>query len=117
MPIYEYLCQSCNHELEVIQKLSEDLLKICPACEKPKLKKKISASAFRLSGNGWYETDFKTGDKKNLVGEKQPKSEGGDKSGGGESSKSKSEGGKGDSKKGGSGSGSDSKSKSAATGS
>lgn len=80
MPIYEYLCQACGHELEVIQKLSDDLLKVCPVCDKSKLKKKVSASAFRLSGSGWYETDFKTGDKKNLSGDKQAKSEGGDTS-------------------------------------
>lgn len=69
MPIYEYLCQTCGHELEAIQKVSDPLLTECPACEKATLKKKVTASAFRLSGSGWYETDFKTGDKKrNLVG-------------------------------------------------
>ena len=117
MPIYEYLCQACGHELEVIQKLSDDLLKVCPECEKSRLKKKVSASAFRLSGSGWYETDFKTGDKKNLVGEKQPKTEGGDKTSSGESSKNKSDSKKSDSNKSESSSGSNSKSKSAAGGS
>jgi predicted nucleic acid-binding Zn ribbon protein len=28
----------------------------------------VSAAAFRLKGGGWYETDFKTGSKKNLHG-------------------------------------------------
>lgn len=69
MPIYEYLCQSCNHELEAIQKLSEAPLVDCPACAQPTLKKKISAAGFRLSGSGWYETDFKSGKKKNLAGD------------------------------------------------
>ena len=79
MPIYEYLCLACGHELEVIQKLSDDLLKVCPECDKSRLKKKVTASAFRLSGSGWYETDFKTGDRKNLSGERQASSEAGDK--------------------------------------
>lgn len=70
MPIYEYLCEACGHQLEAIQKLSDGVLKVCPACDKTALKKKVSASAFRLSGSGWYETDFKTGDKRNLSGDK-----------------------------------------------
>jgi putative FmdB family regulatory protein len=69
MPIYEYLCQACNHELEIIQKLSDKQLKVCPQCKRSKLKKKVTASAFRLGGKGWYETDFKTGDKKNIAGD------------------------------------------------
>jgi putative FmdB family regulatory protein len=64
MPIYEYLCQECGHELEAMQKVSDPLLVDCPACGRASLKKKLTASAFRLSGGGWYETDFKTGDKK-----------------------------------------------------
>ena len=68
MPIYEYQCQDCGKELEVIQKISDDPLSDCPACGAPSLKKKVSAAAFRLKGGGWYETDFKTGNKKNLAG-------------------------------------------------
>jgi putative FmdB family regulatory protein len=69
MPIYEYRCQSCSHEFEVMQKIADPLLVDCPSCQRPELRKKLSASAFRLSGGGWYETDFKTGDKKrNLAG-------------------------------------------------
>ncbi|NQX89409.1 MAG: zinc ribbon domain-containing protein [Halioglobus sp.] len=68
MPIYEYQCQSCGEETEVIQKLSDEPLVDCPRCGKAALKKKVSAAAFRLKGGGWYETDFKTGDKKNLAG-------------------------------------------------
>ena len=68
MPIYEYQCQACDHELEALRKISDDPLLICPACQKEALKKKVSAAAFRLKGGGWYETDFKTGDKKNLAG-------------------------------------------------
>ncbi len=70
MPIYEYCCQECGHSLEAIQKLADAPLTDCPECEKPGLKKQVSAPAFRLSGGGWYETDFKTGDKKNIAGER-----------------------------------------------
>jgi len=68
MPIYEYQCQSCNHQMEVLQKLSDEPLTDCPACGAAAVKKKVSAVAFRLKGGGWYETDFKSGDKKNLAG-------------------------------------------------
>lgn len=67
MPIYEYQCQACGHPLEALQKISDAPLKKCPACGKPKLKKLLSAPSFRLKGGGWYETDFKSGKKKNLA--------------------------------------------------
>lgn len=67
MPIYEYQCQSCGHQLEAIQKFSDDPLIDCPACETPQLEKLISASAFRLGGTGWYETDFKASNQRNLA--------------------------------------------------
>ncbi len=66
MPIYEYVCEHCDHELEKIQKLNDPALTDCPACGQPTLKKKISAAGFRLKGGGWYETDFKKGNQKNL---------------------------------------------------
>ncbi len=69
MPIYEYQCESCGHALEALQRLSDPLLVDCPACNKPALKKQISAAGFRLKGGGWYETDFKSGNKKNLAGD------------------------------------------------
>ncbi|MEY3017930.1 MAG: hypothetical protein RL336_1065 [Pseudomonadota bacterium] len=68
MPIYEYQCQACGHDLEAIQKISDEALVDCPKCGKPTLKKMISAAGFRLKGGGWYETDFKTGSKKNIAG-------------------------------------------------
>ena len=67
MPIYEYECKACGHRLEAIQKISDDPLKDCPECSEPELKKLISAAGFRLKGGGWYETDFKSGKKKNLA--------------------------------------------------
>lgn len=60
MPIYEYQCQACRSVHEVLQKVSDPLLKKCPECGKSKLKKIVSAPSFRLSGTGWYETDFKS---------------------------------------------------------
>ncbi len=69
MPIYEYQCKACGHEYEALQKMSDDPLIHCPACTEPELKKKISAAGFRLKGSGWYETDFKSGKKRNVAGE------------------------------------------------
>jgi putative FmdB family regulatory protein len=69
MPIYEYRCQSCGLELEKLQKISDPVLVECPECGKESLVKLVSASSFRLKGGGWYESDFKTGKKKNGVGE------------------------------------------------
>ena len=67
MPIYEYQCGSCSHSLEALQKISDGPLLHCPACGSPSLQKLVSAASFRLKGGGWYETDFKTGDKKQLA--------------------------------------------------
>lgn len=69
MPIYEYECKGCGHRLEAIQKFSDSPLVECPKCAAHELRKLISAPAFRLKGGGWYETDFKSGDKRNLAGE------------------------------------------------
>lgn len=65
MPIYEYRCSACGTELEKLQKISDPPMVECPECGKPALVKLVSASSFRLKGSGWYETDFKTGNKKN----------------------------------------------------
>jgi len=67
MPIYEYRCAECGHELEKLQKISDAPLLECPACGKPALRKLVSAAGFRLKGGGWYETDFKKDKKKNVV--------------------------------------------------
>ena len=71
MPIYEYACVSCEHQFETIQRVGEDPLKDCPECGKAELKKLVSVAAFRLKGAGWYETDFKSGDKKNIAGDEK----------------------------------------------
>ena len=69
MPIYAYECQACGHNVEAIQKISDAPLVECPSCHKQELKKMLTAPSFRLSGSGWYETDFKKGNKKNIAGE------------------------------------------------
>ncbi|MCY3810165.1 MAG: zinc ribbon domain-containing protein [Gammaproteobacteria bacterium] len=95
MPIYEYACGSCEHRFETIQRASEEPLKDCPACGASALKKLLSAPVFRLKGGGWYETDFKTGNKKNISGsdESNGKANGQDK-GDGSGKTGSSEGGK-----------------------
>lgn len=100
MPIYEYQCQDCGHELEAMQKVSAPQLVDCPSCGAPGLRKKLSASAFRLSGGGWYETDFKTGgNKRNLAGGSdqaaEAKAEKAGATAGGETAKAKDAGGSG----------------------
>ena len=67
MPIYEYQCTACGHELEKLQKISDPPLTECPACGKGTLRKRVSAAGFRLKGGGWYETDFKGKDKRNVA--------------------------------------------------
>lgn len=70
MPIYEYVCRDCGHELERLQRLADDPLTECPDCGEAALKRKISAAGFRLAGGGWYETDFKSEGQRNLSGDK-----------------------------------------------
>ena len=79
MPIYEYKCQSCGHYFEVLQRISEEPLSACPECKKNTLKKLVSAPNFRLKGQGWYETDFKEDNQKNLAGDKEEKKSSKDK--------------------------------------
>jgi putative FmdB family regulatory protein len=94
MPIYEYQCAACGHTFDTLQKLSEAPLTRCPACGAEALKKLISPAGFRLKGGGWYETDFKTGSKKNVAAGDKPGTDSKDKpasasTGSGEASKPK----------------------------
>ena len=66
MPFYEYRCDACGYEFEAMQKMQDQPLADCPQCSQPSLVKLISAAGFRLKGGGWYETDFKRGNQKNL---------------------------------------------------
>jgi putative FmdB family regulatory protein len=68
MPIFDFACRLCGHEFEKLVLKSDAPAPICAVCNSVDVVKKVSASGFRLSGTGWYETDFKTGKKKNLAG-------------------------------------------------
>ena len=67
MPIYGYICKSCEHTLDALQKMADDPLVDCPSCGEPALKRALSAPRFRLKGQGWYETDFKKDNQKNVL--------------------------------------------------
>ena len=77
MPFYEYRCDACGHDVEALQKVNDAPLVECPACGAAALTRLISAPAFRLKGTGWYETDFKSGNKRHLAdsGKDAPKPE------------------------------------------
>ncbi|WP_353409604.1 FmdB family zinc ribbon protein [Arenicella sp. 4NH20-0111] len=64
MPIYQYQCADCGHQMEALQKMSDPKLTDCPECKNPALRKQVTAAAFKLKGTGWYETDFKNSGKK-----------------------------------------------------
>lgn len=74
MPIYEYACSDCNLRFEKIQKISEPNIDVCPKCNGKSVQKLISTTSFRLKGNGWYETDFKSSNetKRNLASSDEP---------------------------------------------
>jgi putative FmdB family regulatory protein len=61
MPIYAYKCGSCGHAKDVLQKLSDAPLAVCPACGAPSFSKQVTAAGFQLKGSGWYATDFRNG--------------------------------------------------------
>jgi putative FmdB family regulatory protein len=81
MPIYAFECGSCGHQFDRLQKLSDPDPTVCPECSAEQVRRQLTAPSFRLSGAGWYETDFKKdGDKKrNLADKAEPaaKAEGG----------------------------------------
>ncbi|MBG6071014.1 MULTISPECIES: FmdB family zinc ribbon protein [unclassified Polaromonas] len=61
MPIYAYKCESCGFAKDVLQKMSDAPLSVCPQCNAPSFKKQLTAAGFQLKGSGWYVTDFKGG--------------------------------------------------------
>lgn len=74
MPIYAYKCESCGHAKDVLQKISDAPLTVCPQCGEPAFKKQVTAAGFQLKGSGWYVTDFRGG---NSTGAPAPKTDGG----------------------------------------
>lgn len=92
MPIFEYACQRCEHVFDALQKMNAEPLKDCPECGEPALKKLLSAPNFRLKGGGWYETDFKKDNQRNLAGGAGDKSDGSKAGAGDSKSEGKSDG-------------------------
>jgi putative FmdB family regulatory protein len=58
MPLYEYRCGACDHQFEVMQKLSDRPIRKCEKCGRLKAKRIISQTSFVLKGSGWYTTDY-----------------------------------------------------------
>jgi putative FmdB family regulatory protein len=61
MPIYAYRCEACGHAKDVLQKISDPVLTVCPSCGASAFKKQVTAAGFQLKGSGWYVTDFRGG--------------------------------------------------------
>ena len=74
MPIYAYRCATCGHAQDLLQKMSDPVLTVCPACGAATYVKQVTAAGFQLKGSGWYVTDFREGSK-------APKPDGADASG------------------------------------
>jgi putative FmdB family regulatory protein len=79
MPIYAYRCDACGHRQDVLQKMSDPTLSVCPACGAESFARQLSAPAFQLKGTGWYVTDFRDNGKK--AGGEAGKSSAGDDNG------------------------------------
>jgi putative FmdB family regulatory protein len=73
MPIYAYKCDACGHAKDVLQKISDPLLTVCPSCGQASFKKQVTAAGFQLKGSGWYVTDFRDG--KKTGAEKKPEAD------------------------------------------
>lgn len=77
MPIYAYRCNSCGFEKDVLQKLSDLPLSVCPECSQETFGKQLTAPGFQLKGSGWYATDFKGGAKTETKSDNPPPCQGG----------------------------------------
>ena len=62
MPIYAYKCESCGYAKDILRKMSDEPLTVCPQCGESSFKKQLTAAGFQLKGSGWYVTDFRGGD-------------------------------------------------------
>jgi putative FmdB family regulatory protein len=98
MPIYEYACSACEHEFEQIQKFSDPSVCDCPKCHKKNsVQRKLSTSAFHLSGGGWYSDGYGKGGSAKSEAKAESSSGGGkseakaESSGGGGKSEAKAE--------------------------
>ena len=75
MPLYEYECQACGHQLEAQQRMADAALVTCPKCNKDELQKLISATSFHLKGGGWYKDLYSSGTKSDGGGTSKPSSD------------------------------------------
>jgi putative FmdB family regulatory protein len=75
MPIYAYKCGSCGHAKDVLQKISDAPLTVCPACGAQAFSKQVTAAGFQLKGSGWYVTDFRGGNGGNSAAATEAKPE------------------------------------------
>ena len=76
MPIYAYKCGSCGHAKDVLQKISDPQLSVCPACGAEAFTKQVTAAGFQLKGSGWYVTDFRGGNAAGSAPATEAKSDG-----------------------------------------
>jgi putative FmdB family regulatory protein len=61
MPTYEYHCDACEHHFDEFQSITEEPLKKCPKCRKPKLRRIFGTGAAVLfKGAGFYQTDYRS---------------------------------------------------------
>lgn len=76
MPTYEYVCPPCGHEFEKFQSMTDEPVKVCPACRKRQVKRKIGMGAGLIfKGSGFYETDYKQAGRKKETESSEAKSE------------------------------------------
>ena len=81
MPIYAYKCAACGHARDVLQKVSDAPLTVCPECQAAAFTKQLTAAGFQLRGSGWYATDFKNGSRKSTPEKSTPEPKGSDSDG------------------------------------
>lgn len=72
MPIYAYRCEACGHAKDVLQKISDPVLTVCPSCGASAFQKQVTAAGFQLKGSGWYVTDFRGGNTTSAPSEAKP---------------------------------------------
>jgi putative FmdB family regulatory protein len=58
MPLYEYQCEACAQQFEVIQKFSDPPVTVCRVCGSGPVRKLLSSPAIQFKGSGWYVTDY-----------------------------------------------------------
>lgn len=58
MPTYGYRCSNCGHQFEIVQRISDEPLKVCPKCQ-GKLSKMLYPVGISFKGSGFYTTDYK----------------------------------------------------------